>query len=230
MSNRWMAWALAVALCLGRAGALAAQDADEHHRNACRLAEQVLTLGQPANRREWALQTVPACGASGGRVLAAQLLARGGDTDASALEAMVFATSRMTDASLFRAGLELGADPSAAQAARAAGWRVALYQLVPGSYARPEPAGEDGEPTATGAFMTAAPMAGAPLPADAPAQAREAVLRSQAGAPAAVRDAMDPLLATAELQERIARVCAPGAGLWDDACTQAVDADEAAHP
>jgi hypothetical protein len=227
MSNGWMRWALALALCLP--GGLAAQgDVDEHHRNDCRLAEQVLTLGQPADRRDWALETVPSCGASGGGVLATQLQARHGDaTDTPALEALVYATSRMTDASLFRAGLELGADPSAGAAARAAGWRVALYQLVPGSYAPPQPVDESGEAPVAGAAMTAAPMAGAPLPADAPAQARQAVQASDAGGSVAVRDAMDQLRATAELQERIARVCAPGAGLWDDACAQAVDADEA---
>ena len=32
---------------------------DEQHRNDCRLAHQVLTLGQPAVKREWALGPDP---------------------------------------------------------------------------------------------------------------------------------------------------------------------------
>ena len=230
---RWSFWALAAATCLA-AGPLAAQGgsgkedyADEHHRDDCRLAEQVLTLGQPANRRAWALETAPTCGASGGQALAAVLDGQHGATDGSALEALVFATSRVTDGSIFQAGLRLGTDGCAGDAARAAGWRVALYQLVPGSYAAPVEVVEEGD-FAGGAdeASSAAPIAGAPLPADVAAQARQAVLGSQAGADA-VREAMDQLLAAAELEERIARVCEPGATLWDEACAQAVEEDEA---
>jgi hypothetical protein len=229
---RWRFWAATAGVCL-IAGPLAAQGgsgkedyADEHHRNDCRLAGQVLTLGQPADRRAWALETAPTCGASGGQALAAVLDGQHGAADGVELEALVFATSRMRDGSVFQAGLRLGADAGAGDAARAAGWRVALYQLVPGSYAAPVEVEEGDFAGGADEASSAAPVAGAPLPADAAAQARQAVQGSQAAA-ATVREAMDRLLAAAELEERIARVCTPGATLWDDACTQAVDADEA---
>jgi hypothetical protein len=230
---RWNLLALGACLI---AGPLAAQGgsgkedhADEHHRNDCRLAAQVLTLGQPADRRAWALETAPTCGASGGQALATVLDGQHGAADGAELEALVFATSRMTDGSVFQAGLRLGSDAGAGDAARAAGWRVALYQLVPGSYAAPGDVEEGDFGGGADEASSAAPVRGAPLPADAAAQARQAVQGIQS-ADDAVREAMDDLLFAAELEERIARVCAPGATLWDDACAQAVDADEAAHP
>jgi hypothetical protein len=43
---------------------------DVHLRNDCRLAVQVLTDGQPADKREWALGTIARCDESGPPVLA----------------------------------------------------------------------------------------------------------------------------------------------------------------
>lgn len=55
-----------VALLLGSLGACAAkaqspQSIEARHRADCRLAGQVLTSGQPANKRDWALEVIPAC-------------------------------------------------------------------------------------------------------------------------------------------------------------------------
>jgi len=225
---------LVLGLCLGRSGALAAQGSkdsyvDEHHRNRCRLAHQVLTLGQPANRREWAMETAPTCGASGGEALAALLEQHRGDSDDSpALETVVLLASRLTDASIFQAALRVGSDGTAGTVARAAAWRTTLYQLVPGSYARPE-AREDGEEVVeSGTVSTAAPMTGAPLPANQLALARRALedALTVGSASQALNEVMRRVLEAVVLEERIERVCGPNASLWDKACEQALEQDE----
>ena len=39
-------------------------------RNECRLAHQILTKGQPANQRDWALEFIRRCGSLGGEAIA----------------------------------------------------------------------------------------------------------------------------------------------------------------
>jgi hypothetical protein len=201
--------------------------ADEHHRNDCRLAHQVLVLGQPANQRSWALATAPTCGASGGEALAAALWSHRGDAaPGSDLEALVRASAGITDGSVFEAGVRLGVDAGAGTAARAAGWRVALFQLVPGTYT--EWVDEDGGALA-GPLLTAAPFRGAPLPANRLSTTRQAVDGALASGATALelRDVMERVLAAVELEEQIERVCGPASSLLDSACRQAVDTDDA---
>ena len=94
------------------------------HRNHCRLAEQVLRHGQPANKRSWALGYIRVCGAAGGATLAAILVESN-----LASEDAVMVTSVLHDASIFRIALEIAIDATAVKTARIQALRVLFYQL-----------------------------------------------------------------------------------------------------
>lgn len=234
--KRCRGWAVVVGACLATAAPLEAQGGsgkegytDVHHRNDCRLAHQVLTHGQPAVRRAWALEVAPGCGALGGQALAAALEELRNASAGAELEAVVYAASRLTDATVFQAALRLGSDAGAGPDARVAAWRVVQYQLVPGSYDEPAPAGDGAFTGGAREASTAAPLPGAPLPADRLDRARQAAEGAVAagGAAQALDDVVRRVLASVELEERIERVCGPGASLWDEACEEALEADEA---
>lgn len=100
------------------------------HRNDCRLAAQILTSGQPANRRTWALRLLPTCGAAGGVAIADALRsARAAQGWEPGLEEIVMLTSVLHDANIFAAAANVAADPSAGKAARIQAVRVLYYQL-----------------------------------------------------------------------------------------------------
>jgi hypothetical protein len=205
--------------------------ADEQHRNDCRLAHQVLTDGQPANKHDWALETAPGCGALGGEALAAVLLAhRGDDTAGDELEVVVGASVMLRDAALFRAGLQLAGDAAAGRAARVAGWQVVHAQLT-GVYPAPTEGEEDaGQVSST--LISAPVVRGVPLPADHLVVAREVADRVVAipDTPPVVKELAEDLLAALDLEAQVLRVCGPGGSLGDDACRDAVDADDGANP
>lgn len=70
------------------------------HRSDCRLASQVLTTGNPAPHREWALQFIGSCGSDGPAALALQWTrARGPGEE---LEQLVRSSARLRDARLYR--------------------------------------------------------------------------------------------------------------------------------
>lgn len=229
---------LTAAALVSQAGAAMAQGgsdkedyADEQHRNDCRLAHQVLTAGHPAGRHEWALETVPGCGALGGEALAAMLLAhRGDDTAGDELGVLVGASLTLRDAALFGAGLQLAGDAAAGQAARVAGWQVVHAQLT-GVYPATG-AGTEDEAEASSTLLSAPPVYGVPLTAGHVALAREVADRvvAIADTPPVVKALAEDLLAALDLNAQILRVCGPGGSLDDDACRAAVDADEAANP
>ena len=128
---------------------------------------------------------------------------------------VVDASLRLRDAALFGAGLQLADDPAAGLAARVAGWQVVHAQLT-GVYPAP----------------TAPVLPGAPLPADRITLAREAATRAAASAdtPPAVKELADELLSALDLKDQILRVCGPGGSIDDQACSDAVEADDAANP
>ena len=53
--------ALALLVLTPLPGASQADPGAVHHRNDCRLAEQILTQGQPAGKRDWALEIIGSC-------------------------------------------------------------------------------------------------------------------------------------------------------------------------
>jgi hypothetical protein len=229
---------LTAAALVSQAGAAMAQGgsgkedyADEHHRNDCRLAHQVLTDGHPADRYDWALETASSCGAPGGEALAAVLLAhRGDDTAGDELEVLVGASLRLRDAALFGAGLQLAGDAAAGRAARVAGWQVVHAQLT-GVYPAPTEGTEDaGQASST--LISAPAVPGLPLPADHITVAREVanqVVATQ-DTPPAVKELAEDLLAALDLDDQILRVCGPGGSIEDQACSDALAADDEPNP
>lgn len=103
------------------------------HRNDCRLAGQVLTQGQPANKRPWALAYIELCGVQGGQVLATVLdQNRHTNSLPSYPEDVVMVTSAFHDAAVFRAALDIASDRTAGKVARIQALRVLFYQFSKG--------------------------------------------------------------------------------------------------
>jgi hypothetical protein len=125
---------LAVVMCAASAAPLSAQrvNAGEiQHRNNCRLAGQVLTLGQPANRGAWALQYIGSCGEEGGDVIL-QLWNSPPSSD-SELQLLYYASIHVADERVFDVALVVVVqDPAAPAPIRLA----ALGTLV--TYVRPD--------------------------------------------------------------------------------------------
>lgn len=95
----------------GQDTALAAQ-----HRSDCRLASQVLTTGNPAPHREWALRFIGSCGSEGPTALAVQWTrARGSGEE---LEQLVRSSARLRDARLYRELRATAQDPARPPAVR----------------------------------------------------------------------------------------------------------------
>lgn len=223
----WLGLSLAGAALLSSPAR--AQDPDAvQHRNECRLAIQVLTHGQPANKRDWALDQVTTCGAAGGQTLARELTrlraARGNTRE---FERVVAALAGLQDGAIFRSALSLAADGSAGSAARVNAIRTIFHQLVPSSFVEYDqvvrPEGDD-SPALLPAFSSEGVPIGAPLPADR-SQLAEATLR-QVGederSPPEVRAAARWVLPLAALRAAKERLCTPA--MSADACTAAVDA------
>jgi hypothetical protein len=106
----------------------------DHHRDECRLANQVLTQGQPANQRDRALRIITTCGPLGG-VTIGQLLRdhRHEGAWTEGLEEVVRLTADLADRSIYNSAVEIAADPAAGTAARVQALRVLYYQITPGS-------------------------------------------------------------------------------------------------
>lgn len=67
-----------------------------HVRNDCRLAAQIITLGQPDPHRKWALETINRCGESGGGVIAS--LWADPPADPTSLDRLYWITAGFLDA------------------------------------------------------------------------------------------------------------------------------------
>jgi hypothetical protein len=102
---------------------------DVHLRNDCRLAVQVLTHGQPANKREWALDTIDRCDESGPPVLARMW--REVAADSASVGHMIYRSVYMRDRRVYNVVSTLARDRSVPALKRAA----ALHLL--GRWARP---------------------------------------------------------------------------------------------
>jgi hypothetical protein len=106
-----------------------AERSDVHLRNDCRLAAQVLTLGQPANKREWALWRINDCDENGPPVLARMW--REVAADSAALAQVVHTSVQLRDRRVYESLMSIVRDPSVPALKRAA----ALHVL--GRWARP---------------------------------------------------------------------------------------------
>lgn len=102
---------------------------DAQLRNDCRLAVQVLTHGQPANKREWALDTIDRCDESGPPVLAAMW--KEVAADSGSVGHMIYRSVYMRDRRVYDVVSALARDRSVPALKRAA----ALHLL--GRWARP---------------------------------------------------------------------------------------------
>lgn len=128
-------WICAIVVCLDvlRSVPLDAQATSRpdsvQHRNDCRLASQVLTKGQPANKYVWALAHIPTCGPVGGLALAEVLEQNRNIVRPEALEDIVMLASDFHDASIFRAALDVAGDEGSTKQARIQALRVVYYQL-----------------------------------------------------------------------------------------------------
>ena len=101
------------------------------HRNDCRLAGQVLTLGHPANREGWALNIIVSCGNEGGVALSRTLERYQRSLNPLVMEPIVWAATRLRDASVYETALAMTSDPTASIAARVQAIRILSAQLDP---------------------------------------------------------------------------------------------------
>lgn len=131
MKTRQMAMAAAMTVLVS-AGDMEAQAADTAHRAKlradCRLAEQILTEGQPAVKRDWALGVIGAC--PGLADVLAQLW-RDPPTDEQELEKLFSLSREVRDCDVFTAVREVASSPS-----RPSLSRIAALAVL-GSYLRP---------------------------------------------------------------------------------------------
>lgn len=96
------------------------------HRNDCRLAEQVLTHGQPANKRDWALGLIGTCDEA--PAVLPGLWSQQPTAD-SEIEALYHASIRSGDEATFAAALAAAQDPSAISRLRLAGLATVVTRV-----------------------------------------------------------------------------------------------------
>ena len=129
---------LLAAISISCAHGLAAQGQGQSERdnaqlrNDCRLAAQVLTLGQPADRYGWARDIISKCDVSGGPALAALWGSVPGDS--AELVHVVYSTSRLRDQRVLDRLVTVAQDPS-----RPVLVRLSAFQVLV-SYFKPEAA------------------------------------------------------------------------------------------
>ena len=101
------------------------------HRNECRLAAQVLTTGQPANKTGWALDLIPLCGATGGSAVAELVRRHARATAPSEFEPLVELATQLRDRAVYNAALAVATDTRATEPARIQSIRILAAQLNP---------------------------------------------------------------------------------------------------
>ena len=118
-----------VAMVPAGASAQARESIDARHRADCRLAGQVLTTGQPATHRAWALEMIDQCQDTGPAVLAT--LWSNAPSVAATLDSLTVPSVRLWDQRLFNALVTVAKSRGAADLKRVA----ALIVLA--TYAEP---------------------------------------------------------------------------------------------
>jgi hypothetical protein len=94
------------------------EGADVHLRNDCRLAVQVLTHGQPANKRDWALWRISGCDESGPPVLARMW--REVAADSASIDEAIYRSVRLRDRRVYDVVSSIARDRSVPALKRAA--------------------------------------------------------------------------------------------------------------
>ncbi len=97
-------------------------------RNDCRLGEQVLTHGRPANKRDWALQLIGSC-PQGARVVASMWNAP--PRDDSGLQGLYHASIHAKDPALFSRALSIAQDGAVDAPVRLAALGTVVTYLRP---------------------------------------------------------------------------------------------------
>lgn len=172
------------------------------HKAQCRLAHQVLTRGQPAVKRDWALGKIGTCEELGGEAIASELeRLRSTEARTQELESVVLATSRFVDREVAQTALDIASDPSAGVVARVQAIRILSYQLSPGTNAPYESFVEPGG----GIFVRATEpvVVGEPLPANMSETIHNTLadIRDAASAPEPVRTAAENVARQAQAGE-----------------------------
>lgn len=132
-----MRWFSIVSLLL-ISGGLSAQDQghrerdDTQLRNDCRLALQVLTLGQPADRYGWARDIIVKCDESGGPALAS--VWRSVSADPGELPHVVYSTSRVRDQRILDQLVIVARDQARPTVVRLSAFQVMVSYYKPSAY------------------------------------------------------------------------------------------------
>lgn len=100
-----------------------------HHRNACRLAVQILETEHPRPHNEWALSVIGMCDESGPPVLA--MFWSAPPADSQALEVLYVTSSRLRDARLATAVRQVALDQTQSAAVRITAMRVLTVYANP---------------------------------------------------------------------------------------------------
>ena len=196
---------------------------DEHHRNDCRLAHQVLTLGQPAVKREWALRTISRCGPLGAEAVAHQLLAGAQAGDTSAVRMAAGLSSAFVHPEIFAAGARLAADGGLAPLIRINGVVVLAMQVDPVLSVTPGdivlPPYTDNSVLSVGTYAGPLRVLAGALPEDADERAAQIGIGilNDASSPRELRNAAHHLAVISRVRYQRRTLCA-GAG--DEACTR----------
>ena len=103
------------------------------HRNECRLADQVVTTGQPAPHLRWALGYLAACGAGAQGSAVSQAVRRlRTETDTAMLGPYWRVPQYLVDGRLFEAAEEIAADRGASTQARVFALSALIGAIRPG--------------------------------------------------------------------------------------------------
>lgn len=231
-ATKWLILAVTLPALTVAAGTADAQQSDRpeeiHLRNQCRLANQILTHGRPATKREWALGFIQNCEGVG-ETIAEALDAHRGDQDQSPeLEQLVFLTTRVVDLSVFDVALEIASDLAAGLVGRVQAIRVLYNQLYPMTVTTLED-------FTNGQVQLHLPLSEPasevePLPTDAfelVASALE-VVEADSGAPPEVRSAAGMVLRSAEATLEQRAIC--GSDEWTPECAELLRAARQDEP
>jgi hypothetical protein len=204
-----------LALILAAPAAEAQQDPTAvRHRNDCRLAHQVLTHGQPANRYDWARSVITGCGELGGAALAALIgRHRAEAADTSHFETIVITASMLRDGQIYEAALDVVLDQGASTLARVQAARILYNQLFSGIFVSYDDivfeTTMDGGKTRLPLVSTAHIPAGRPLPVDALEKAADvlAPLTEDGSLPRDLRIAVQNVAGDIDFRLLLRRLC-----------------------
>lgn len=121
---------LALVVLMAGAGPLSAQQdpVEVQRRNNCRLAEQILTLGQPANKRAWALHRIGSCPQA---VDVLPALWASPPTGEGEIQQLYYASLHAKDPAVFDIALGVARDPAAPDLVRLAAFGTVVSYIRP---------------------------------------------------------------------------------------------------